>query len=84
MRSPMLFPTPTNAAYRDVETGQMQKDVLDPKVHLLTTSNSKSIFLDWEKYGSFVAGSNINPEGRLMGVPVITTDDARPWYPTGK
>lgn len=23
------------------------------------------------------------PEGRRMGVPETTTDDARPWYPTG-
>lgn len=42
------------------------------------TSNSKSSFLQTENSGFFVAGSNTIPRGRTIGVPLTTTDEARP------
>jgi hypothetical protein len=42
------------------------------------TSNSKSNFLQTEYTGFFVVGSKIIPEGRVMGVPETTIEEARP------
>ena len=36
------------------------------------------------KTGGALSSGRVCPLGRTTGVPLTTTDDARPWYPTGR
>ena len=47
-------------------------------------SNSKSKSLHLSKIGGSASFGLVWPTGRRTGVPEITIDDERPWYPTGK
>lgn len=48
------------------------------------TSNSKSMRRQGPNTGAAPSTGQVWPLGRWIGVPDMTTEDARPWYPTGK
>ena len=50
----------------------------------LTISSSKSKSLQGPNTGGFSGSGRVCPDGLWMEVPDTTTDEARPWYPTGR
>ena len=58
-----------------------------PPIRKQPSSNSMSRFRQGANVGTggaAVLSSIICPFGRRIGVPDTTTDEARPWYPTGR
>ena len=47
-------------------------------------SSSKSMRRQGPNLGGSVSTGRVCPFGRRTGVPEITTEEARPWYPTGR